>query len=96
MCRVHSYKVNYRQHSVDVGNYIMDKQNVRSKINNNNNNKYEFEILIAVTVFWVATPQNLEKIRSYGGKYSLHLQDGRVSKASSELHGVTIQKAVTN
>jgi hypothetical protein len=32
MCRVNSYKANYR-HSVDTGNYIMDKHNIKSKIN---------------------------------------------------------------
>jgi hypothetical protein len=33
MCRVNSYKANYRQHSVDKSNYVMDKHNVKSKSN---------------------------------------------------------------
>jgi hypothetical protein len=33
MCRVKSYKANYRQHSVDTGNYTMDKHNIKSKTN---------------------------------------------------------------
>jgi hypothetical protein len=33
MCRVNSYKENYIQNSVDIGNYIMDKHNIKSKTN---------------------------------------------------------------
>jgi hypothetical protein len=31
MCRVNSYKDNYRQRSVDTGNYNMDKHNIKSQ-----------------------------------------------------------------
>jgi hypothetical protein len=31
MCRANSHKANYRQHSVDKSNYIMDKHNIKSK-----------------------------------------------------------------
>jgi hypothetical protein len=30
MSRVNSYKANYRQHSVDTGNYIKDKHNMKT------------------------------------------------------------------
>jgi hypothetical protein len=33
MCPVNSYKANYRQHSVNTGNYIMDEHNIKSKRN---------------------------------------------------------------
>jgi hypothetical protein len=33
MYRVNSYKANYRQHSVDTSNYIMDKHNLKSMSN---------------------------------------------------------------
>jgi hypothetical protein len=33
MFRVNSYKANYRQLSVNTSNYIMDKHNIKSKIN---------------------------------------------------------------
>jgi hypothetical protein len=33
MCRVNSYKFNYRHHSVDTGNYIMDNHNIKTKTN---------------------------------------------------------------
>jgi hypothetical protein len=33
MCQVSSYKANYRQRSVDTGNYIMEKHNIKSKTN---------------------------------------------------------------
>jgi hypothetical protein len=33
MYRVNSQKANYRQHSVDTSNYIIDKQNIKSKRN---------------------------------------------------------------
>jgi hypothetical protein len=31
MCRVNSYKANYRRHSVDISNYIMEQYNINSK-----------------------------------------------------------------
>jgi hypothetical protein len=33
MCRVYSYKANYRQHGVDKINYIMDQYNIKSNTN---------------------------------------------------------------
>jgi hypothetical protein len=33
MCRVNSYKANYRQHVVHTSNYIMNKDNIKSKTN---------------------------------------------------------------
>jgi hypothetical protein len=33
MCPVNSYKANYRQQSIDTGNHIMDKHNIKSKKN---------------------------------------------------------------
>jgi hypothetical protein len=30
MCRVNSYKANYRQHNVDTSNYIMGEHNIKS------------------------------------------------------------------
>jgi hypothetical protein len=31
MCRVNSYKANYRQHSVDTSNHIKDKQHIKTR-----------------------------------------------------------------
>jgi hypothetical protein len=33
MCLVNIYKGNYRQHSVDTSNYIMEQYNIKSKTN---------------------------------------------------------------
>jgi hypothetical protein len=33
MCPVNRYKANNRQHSVDTGNYIMDRHNIKTKTN---------------------------------------------------------------
>jgi hypothetical protein len=33
MCRVNSYKANYRHRTVDTSNYIMDQYNIKSKTN---------------------------------------------------------------
>jgi hypothetical protein len=33
MCPVNIYKANYRQHSVDIGNYLMGKHNIQSETN---------------------------------------------------------------
>jgi hypothetical protein len=38
MCRVNRHRANYRQHSTDIHNYIMDTHNN----NNNNNNSIQF------------------------------------------------------
>jgi hypothetical protein len=36
MCQVNSYKANYRQHSVNIGKYIIDRHNIKSKVNYRN------------------------------------------------------------
>jgi hypothetical protein len=54
MCRINSYKANFRQHSVDTGNYITDKHNIKTTATyNNNKNNNNNKIIISCTLIIV-------------------------------------------